>query len=231
MSADPHSEDAKKPVRTLSKGQQERRQRILVSTYMLLAEHGYEALSMKAIAKAAGVAERTLFNIYETKDALIATSARQRSDAIMQEAWDLASDHRQGYLLSLCETLARRTLDAPEVARGLAPIVVQQADLVGLTGIYQRFLGKVLAGMAVSGEVDPGDVEAITVLIAMRMISAIKLWASGAIPDDDLEDHMRLSLCQVLIPHVKGELGEWALAEARAAMGQLQQAGLGERPS
>lgn len=201
--------------RDLTPRQRERRARILDATYALLAEHGYDAVSMKMIAAAAGVAERTLFNIYATRDALIATSARERTEEIIDEAWSAAADHGIGFFLSLSETLSRRTLEAPEVARALAPVLVQHADLVGLHAVYERYVGRALDELAHRDALDPAEVPVLTALIAMRMVAAVTLWAANVIADAELEAQMRLAVCQVLLPHGRGDLGDWAMAEAR----------------
>ena len=205
----------------LSVRQRERRKRILDVTYALLAEHGYDSLSMKMIAETAGVAERTLFNIYSTKDALIATSARERTEDIIKEAWDSAPDHGIGFLLSLSETLARRTLEAPEVARALAPVLVQHADLVGLEEVYRSFVGSALETLADQGALDGGDVEVLTALFTMRMVSSVTCWASRTVEDNMLETHMRLAVCQILLPHVEPDLRDWAQSEARRCVALL----------
>ena len=207
--------------RDLTARQRERRTRILDATYALLAEHGYDAVSMKMIAANAGVAERTLFNIYATKDALIATSARERTEGIIEEAWRSATDHGIGFFLSLSETLARRTLEAPEVARALAPVLIQHADLVGLHKVYERYVGRALDELVEQDALAPAEVDVLTALIAMRMVSAVTLWAANVIADANLETQMRLAVCQVLLPNVRGDLRDWSAKEARRCVGML----------
>lgn len=207
--------------RALSPRQRERRDRILEVTYALLARHGYDGVSMKMIAAQAGVAERTLFNIYSTKDALIAMSARERTALILSEAVANAADPGIGFFVSLCETLARRTLEAPEVARALAPVLVQQAELVGLNALYRRHVGQVLEGLAASGLVEDDSIEVLNALIGMDMVGNVTLWAGHVIADAELETHMRLSVCQVLLTHSRGTLREWAWNEARACVARL----------
>lgn len=48
-----------------------RRERILAAARKLIAEHGLEATSTKAIAAEAGVPSGLVFYYFETKDALI----------------------------------------------------------------------------------------------------------------------------------------------------------------
>lgn len=202
------------PTRPLTAAQRKRRHAIMRATNALLSNLGYEGLSMKAIAAEAGVAERTLFNIYATKDALVAVSARERTYDIVREASDKAPDRTIGFLRSLTRTLAQRTLDAPQVARALAPVLTQHADLVDLDQVYARFLGPTLKELAEQDQLEPGHVEGLGRLIAMRMAGTVNLWSGRTIADDKLEIHMRLSLAEVLLPHATGPLKKWAEDEA-----------------
>jgi AcrR family transcriptional regulator len=55
---------------------QETRRKIRVAAASLFVERGYEATSMKAIAAAAGVSERTVFLVFPTKAALLGECVR-----------------------------------------------------------------------------------------------------------------------------------------------------------
>ena len=213
-------------IRSLTPRQRERRARILDAAYALLVRHGYDAMSTKMIASEAGVAERTLFNIYKTKDALIATAARERSEGFIEEAWSKAADHGIGFFLSLCETLSRRTLEAPEVARALAPVLVQQTDLVALHEVYRRYVGRALEELVDRDALDRAVIDVLNGLVTMRMVSAVTLWAGQAIADDALEAHMRLGVCEVLSPHVRGPLHDWSIEEARRCVDALARTAL-----
>lgn len=208
--------------RALTPRQRERRERILSTTYELLAEHGYDGVSMKMIAKSAKVAERTLFNIYSSKDLLIATSARERSDGIMLSIMDNVGEGELAYFYSLADTLAYETLAAPSLARGLATVLVRNPDLVGLGEIYERHVGEVLKDFAERGRIEAHEVSIICNLFAMRIVSLITLWSGGTIADNALNPHMRLAVCQVLAPHLAGDLQAEVLAEARAAVAEIR---------
>ena len=214
------------PVRPLTPRQQERRTRILRVTNALLAQHGYDAVSMRAIAAAAGVAERTLFNIYINKDTLIATCARERTEDVINEAWVKAADPGIGFFLSLSETLSRRTLEQPDVARALAPVLIQHADIVGLHHVYRRYVGRALDELARQGLLEEDGIDTLTGLIGQRMVSAVTLWSGHGMIDDTLETQMRLAVCQVLLPHAHGNLRDWSHQEARRCVRRLAQAAI-----
>ena len=55
----------------------ERRRRILEETRKMIAEHGLAGFSMDEICKRAGVAKRTLYNAYQTKERMIALAIHE----------------------------------------------------------------------------------------------------------------------------------------------------------
>jgi len=208
-------------ARPLTARQSERRARILDAAQVLLAEHGYDGVSMRMIAERAGVAERTLFNIYSSRDALIAMSARDRSSGIIAEAWDNAPDPGTGFLLTLCQTLTRYTLVDRDMARALAPVLIRESNLVGLHDIYRDFVGRSLASLAAEGNFREEAVGTLPSLIAMNVVSIVVQWAAGLIEDEALETHFRLTVGQVVLPHASGELECWAGELARSAVARI----------
>lgn len=203
--------------RRLTPRQRERRERVRAATFALLARHGGEALSMRLIAEAAGVAERTLFNIYGSKDRLFAATVRERSEETIAHA---ASVHGGGdgmaFFRELPARLAEKTFEAPELARALAPILIEHADLVGLPDVYERFAGGALRAMAEAGVLALEDVSLVSRLVCMRMVATILLWAKNEIADAALEAHLRLAICQIVLPYAEGKLGAQLRDEARA---------------
>ena len=58
----------------------ERRRRILEETRTIIAEQGIAAISMNEICKRAGVAKRTLYNAFQTRERMIATAIKEYFD-------------------------------------------------------------------------------------------------------------------------------------------------------
>lgn len=212
---------AKKNDKPLTPRQSERRDRIMNATQAMLARHGYDGVSMRQIAKEAGVAERTLFNIYTTKDALIASSARARSSGIIAEAWNKAPDPGPGFFETLCGILAHYTLIDPPMARAFAPVLIRHSDLVGLHELYCDFVGRSLASLCEKDELSQEAVDALPALIAMNVVSTVVQWAADLIADEKLESHLRLLMAQAILPHARGSLQQWAGDMARDAVERI----------
>ena len=112
--------------------------------------------------------------------------------------------------------LAEKTFEAPELARALAPILIEHADLVGLPDVYERFAGGALQAMAAAGELALEDHALVSRLVCMRMVATILLWGKGEIADEGLEAHLRLAICQIVLPYAEGKLAAGLREEARA---------------
>ncbi len=79
-------------MRVSAETKQATRDRILRSAQRLFADQGYDATTTRDIARTANIAAGTLFNYFPTKDAIVASWARQALDDAT-EAFDLeASD-------------------------------------------------------------------------------------------------------------------------------------------
>jgi AcrR family transcriptional regulator len=79
----------------------EARQRIIEAASALFIEKGARAVSMDEVAAAAGVARRTLFNYFESKDELLYATAAP----VLAEAIDLASARLAGPLPRLDDVI------------------------------------------------------------------------------------------------------------------------------
>lgn len=61
-----------------------RRQRILAETRRVIEEQGIENLSIRELSKSAGVAQRTLYNAFGSKDQIVALVIRDRFFSLIQ---------------------------------------------------------------------------------------------------------------------------------------------------
>lgn len=191
---------------------------------VLLARHGHDGVSMRMIAQEAGVAERTLFNIYANKDTLLARSANSRSNIIVTEAWDKAPDPGTGFFETLCRTLAEYTMADPDMARGYAPMLFSHWEQAGLHEVYCEFVGRSLETMHGEGMLSRTAVETLPPLIASNVVGVIVQWAANLVADDLIEAHMRLLMAQSILPHANGALAAWASEMAQTALAEIANA-------
>ncbi|WP_426574893.1 TetR/AcrR family transcriptional regulator [Aquihabitans sp. McL0605] len=113
-----------KRVRAAALPPSERRAEIIATTLPLLMEHG-AAMTTRQIAEAAGIAEGTIFRVFEDKQALI--------DAVVEAAIDPAPTEATLREIDLTLPLEQRLYEAVEILRRRTASVFQVMAAAGAT--------------------------------------------------------------------------------------------------
>ena len=212
--------------RRLTPRQSERRSRILSSARTLLAEQSYDAVTMRAIAAASGTVEKTLFNIFGNKDRLMAAAAFERSAGVFELAVQRSAEPGWPRLMALCDAVAEVTLEAPEMARGLAVPVLDHFELVGLDLLYDQHVGEALEAMAAKGQLISTAPRALVAhVIQLAVVSSVVFWAKDELSDAELRPFLRLRMNESLLPHVEPGFAPDLKREIDASFGQLVRRG------
>ncbi len=191
------------PQERLTPRQQERRARILDNARDLVAVHGYDGVSMRTIARESAVTEKTLYNIFGSKDELIAIAARDRTVKIFEEAVDKSPAGSWAALVSIVQAVAEKTLEQPNMARALIPILTQHPELVGLEFVYDRHVPRALEEMKAEGLLEKSiQIDREVRLIRLAIISATTFWSSRELSDDELLPYLKICLAESLYPLV-----------------------------
>lgn len=72
----------------------------------MIAEHGYDALSTRALAKAAGVTQPTLYNLIGSKEAIVKALLLETAERIASHAYAVDQDDLIGWLDALIGRVA-----------------------------------------------------------------------------------------------------------------------------
>lgn len=162
----------------------ETRGKALDATGRLLLERGYGAVSMDAVAATAGVARRTLYNLFPNKEALFVAAVERLWAELPTEHWRHEPD------LGEVETLlARICLDVAEfwvrpLTASLVRTAIAEADRFPRlsTLLYERARGpalvrieEVLASATASGELRVDD-PALAARQMVGMVNEVVLW-------------------------------------------------------
>ncbi|MCH7627231.1 MAG: TetR/AcrR family transcriptional regulator [Proteobacteria bacterium] len=196
--AEPVSQPTEKP---LTPRQAERRRRILNAAQALVARDGYDAVTMREIALAAGAAEKTLYNIFGTKDRLVALAAHDRSEGVFQRA--AAAEPMSGWqkLRRFCTEATQATLDEPLLSRAMAVLLLDHAELVGLHALYVDHVGASLRDMVGEGYlVAQAPVDALVRAIRLGIVSSVLFWSKGEVADAEFESWLVRQCAQPLLP-------------------------------
>lgn len=110
------------------------RARILDAAYALLYRQGFARTSVDAIAAAAEITKRTLYQHFDSKDAVVeAVLDAQRSHALAQiQEWggEETQDARR-FIASLFDQLAKWTARRPFLGSGFTRLTMELADMPG----------------------------------------------------------------------------------------------------
>lgn len=188
--------------RPLTPRQADRRARILASAITLVSQMGFDAVTMRMIARESGTAEKTLYNIFGTKDRLIAIAAHDRSADVFALA--AAREPVPGWpqLLAFARAAAEVTLEAPVLSRALARLLLDHSELVGLQDVYEIQVGAILGGIVAEGLVVPDAPAALLVrLIRLAVVSAVVFWSHREIADAELEPYLVSRCAETLLPY------------------------------
>ncbi len=206
----------------LTPRQIDRRNRILDAARRLTAESGFDAVSMRTIASESKVAEKTLYNIFGTKVALIAAAARDRTANVFELAAQRAPDGGWSLLLAFADCATEITLAAPNMARALAPILIEHQRLVALERLYDEHIPVAVAAMVATGMLRPDvDPAGMARLIRLAVVAGVLFWAQGDLTNDELGAYLRLRLGEMFLPLAcEGHRGviESLIVEARQGL-------------
>ena len=119
--------------------QLQRQSAILACARQVLEEQGYSGLTMRGLAKRAGVAPATLYNLYGSKDDLIVAAVDDLLTEMAERA--MAMDVAPGLdaLLTMTELTAEQVQSTPKYAEAMTRALfnVQQGDPL-VAGLFAR---------------------------------------------------------------------------------------------
>ncbi len=176
-------------MKTSKAQQEETRTRIVRSAVDLIVQRGYDAVTMKDIAKAAGIGDATIYKYFPTKERLIIGYF----DAVAEQAVQVARstpefDHY--YLQSKLQRLTDALLEAMtpdrafvEVARAMlakSPLLLLGDQLQAKTTLKEA-VATYLDAAATNGEIPPSDYSrAMAGLYADFCYGVIGFWLRDA---------------------------------------------------
>jgi AcrR family transcriptional regulator len=166
----------------------ERRQRILAAARAIVAERGYEALTMRELAQESRVTVPTLYNLIGGKEAVLAAAVEEQTARFLAaiERRDGASPAAR--LLAVVEACTRELLALPAWYRTLLHLLYTAEAAGPVRARVDRALAGELAAalraIAEGGELaDWADERALLRSLRSQLGACALSWASGALPD------------------------------------------------
>lgn len=189
--------------------QQARQERILQAARELIARKGYDGLTMRELARASGVADKTLYNLFASKDRLVMAAVADLLDHIIQHIGEREPQPGLETVLQYSDSLTRQVLETPAYAeamsRGLFQADASNALVDVLLSGNERFLRKALDEARRRKELLPDtDAPALARMLAGHMWGILLLWNKGLLTLDELPAMANRSLCLSLAGVVRG---------------------------
>lgn len=199
-----------------------RRTRVLEETRKLIAEAGYDGVTMRLLAERSDVASATLYNIYGNKETLVATAVAE----LFEE--QMAHPNAEG-VSGLDGTLARTRWIAgeikrmPEYTRAMVTVYFSGSAENLVRDLLRRITTdahrKLLESLRRKGGLLPWvDIELLASATANHQYAAVHDWAIGKVPTDRLADRQVYELLLALSGVTTGEIGE----DVRARLAETQ---------
>jgi AcrR family transcriptional regulator len=185
------------------RGKADRRERILEATYDLLREVGREALSMRMVAERADVAVSTVYNLFESKQAILSAMFDMDLERFKQDMLAGAPDdalERIFHTVSFATELYRAD---PRLQRALLSRPPGSDRDTGLDAAYRepriRFWRDLVYDAIRAGQLKPmPDPRVLAILLVHIFSGAIDDWIANAISVDRLREETHFGFAVVL---------------------------------
>ena len=204
----------------------ERRGRILEAARELIAERGYQALTMRNLATRCRVSVPTLYNQFGSKDQLLAAAVQSHFSGLLGAAPPESRSSGHEYLIAIMRLRAREMTRLPGFHRKLLGAFMSTRDTEstesdirsGLAGE----LSKALVEMREQGQLaDWLDEGVLAQQITGACIASAVAWAIGVLDDAGLEATMLQAACMLTLGAASGEARDALQREAIAAQAAL----------
>jgi AcrR family transcriptional regulator len=180
-----------------------RQERILAAARALIAEKGYDGLTMRDLASASGVSDKTLYNLFTSKDRLVLSAVAELLDAIVQRVDACEKAPGLETLLLYSDCMMQQIVDTPAYAQAMATSLFQadaRSPLVGvLLNSNERFLRRELRCASQRQELGAqAHPRELARLLGAHMWGVLLLWNKGLLSMQELSEASMQSLCFTL---------------------------------
>jgi AcrR family transcriptional regulator len=193
-------------VKILTAVQQQRRERILLSTRDQLSQFGYEGLNMRELAVIADVSTSTLYNLYQSKDTLILAALEDQLadiNAVVAET----NTSGLGRFLARVDAVADQIVETPKYAEAMGKMLfgadAHDPIVQLLIGSSLSFNREELAEMAECGELrQETDRNFLARSLSSTGWSTVLMWMKGYVALHDFKQEYVRNAVTVMLPYV-----------------------------
>ncbi|NIP14460.1 MAG: TetR family transcriptional regulator [Pseudomonadales bacterium] len=205
--------------------QLKRRERILAAARQLITDRGYDGVTMRDLAKESGVAPKTLYHQFHSKENLLRAAVEERYRYLYQIIDDEPIEHGIDRLFFIIDTVARTTENNLAYAKALRPLLTSQSSST-FAAIRMSTYRKAIDQIEAEGEiVDWVDVD-ILAAVVYRQVNPIYLapWYEET-PWATVARIAKLDISLILAAVTSGYTRKAANASIRELQKQLKRSG------
>ena len=208
--------------RFASARQRERGERILEVTRAMLSEAGYHGVTLREVCARAGIARKTLYERYRSKDELVLAALAEVLRGVDARASRRAGEGGIDALLAYDAAVSRQIVRAPKYAAAMGHALFQAAPtdalVDALLGAAVRQHQSALALAHELGEIQPGtDIAMLARHLAAQSWGVILLWMKGLLELEQIDRETKKAHLMTLIAVTRGRRHE-ALRQSLAEL-------------
>jgi AcrR family transcriptional regulator len=200
--------EADRPTTLLAEQMAERRERILAEAREIIGVQGFDALTMRALAQAAGVTVPTIYNLIGNKDQVLFGAVEEQTDRFLD-----GLERSAGDVLAVVDATARELLRMPSYYRSLLWLLMssetaapaRQNVELALRGQLRSTLGE----LAEQGVIEDWvELDVLRRQIQSSLWSNALDWANGRVTDASLASVVRYGVALLMTAVSRGDARE-----------------------
>lgn len=204
----------------------ERRARILVAARELIAERGYDGLTMRDLAQASRVSVPTLYNLFGGKQALLLGELETTFSAVVAGIEQARTGNVVDRALATCDAGNADVLSAPRYSRELILLFLTSSETAPLRRTSAESYAELMADLLRDGQ-KAGEIESWIdpLVLSQRMFAHYQLamieWARGELDTEGFRAATRFGMCAMLLGVTRGKAHRQVAKEMQAVQSTL----------
>lgn len=193
----------------------ERRARILEAARTIIAVRGFEALTVRELADAAGVTVPTIYNLVGSKEQVLIAAVTEQTERFLHGIERAAGD-----VIAIVEANLRELLRMPRYYRTLLRLLLTSDDArasrqtvsLALGGQLRAAIGELAEA---DGLEDWVDLDVLGRQLQRFLAGASQEWATGALSDDEFARAELQGVALLMLGATRGSVRDSYLRVAR----------------
>ncbi len=187
----------------------ERRRRILQETRNVIGEQGISALSMNEIGQRAGVAKRTLYNAFQTRERMIAAAIQEYFDDVVSRIPFVSEPGTLRHNLERMVSVLEVSQTMRNYTRAILSLYfssdVDNDIWIAMHSPARQYHGQWIGRLEAARQLQPWvKVDALADDLVRFEYATINGWAQGHIPDDQMIVRLTSGYLSCLLGSLRG---------------------------